>query len=154
MTSTNRVHNNIAILISPGFAENDVVYCLSQMRMAGLPTSLVGISLKPTQGQYGLKIVPDYSLNALDSQTRFHLIIVPGSYECVTNIIMSPGFHEQIKKHGSLAYPNGRIAILAEAETALQQANVLVDSPDKILRQGDLSLELFCQQLIRFAQGN
>jgi len=153
MISTNRTHNNnVAILISPGFTENDVVYCLSQMRTAGLPTSLLGVSKQTTPGQHGLLVVPDYSLDELDSDTQFRLIIIPGSYECVTNLLMTPGFHKQVKECRGLDSPNGRIAILSEAEAALQQANLLPDTSDKILHQNNQPLETFCQQLIRLAR--
>ena len=153
MISTKQKHNNnVAILISPGFAENDVVYCLSQMRAAGLPTSLLGASTQTTPGQHGLLVVPDYSLDELDSHVYFRLIIIPGSYECVTNLLMAPGFHTQVKEYGSLDGAHGRIAILTEAEKALQQAKLFVNASDKIWRQSDQTLESFCQQLIQFAQ--
>lgn len=152
MISTTQTHNNnVAILIGSGFAENKVVYCLSQMRAAGLPTSLLGVSKQTTSGQHGLMVIPDYSLNELDSQVQFRLIIIPGSYECVTNLIMAPGFHQQVKEYRSLDYANGRIAILSDAETALQQANLFVAASDKIWRQNGQPLETFCQQLIQFA---
>jgi len=153
MISTNQTHNNnVAILISPGFAENDVVYCLSKMRTAGLPTTLLGVSTQTTPGQHGLLVKPDYSLDDLDSSILFRLIVIPGSYECVTNLLMTPSFHTQVKEHRSLDCTNGRIAILAEAENALQQANLFLDSSDKILRQDDQSLDVFCQQLIQFTR--
>ncbi len=155
MIATNRSHNNnVAILISPGFAENDVVYCLSHMRAAGLPTSLLGVTKQTTPGQHGLLVVPDYSFDDLDPPICFRLIIIPGSYECVTNLLMAPGFHQQIKEYRSLDCENGRIAILTEAETALKQANLFVDASDKVWRQNNLPLETFCHQLIRFAQGH
>jgi hypothetical protein len=152
MISTKQTHNNnVAILIGPGFAENDVVYCLSQMRTAGLPTSLLGAAKQTTPGQHGLLVVPDYSLDELDSHIYFRLIIIPGSYECVTNLLMAPGFHKQVKEYGSLDGTNGRIAILTEAETALQQAKLFANASDKIWRQNNQPLETFCQELIRFA---
>ena len=95
--------------------------------------------------------MPDYSFDELKNQTQFRLIIIPGSYECVTNLIITPGFHKQVKEFGRLDYDNGRIVILKEAETALQQANLFVDASDKIWRQNAQPLEAFCQQLIRFA---
>ncbi len=97
-------------------------------------------------------VIPDYSLNELDNHVHFRLIIIPGSYECVTNLIMAPGFHKQIKEYRSLDCANGRIAILSEAETALRQANLFIDTSDKIWRQNGQSLETFCQQLIQFAR--
>lgn len=152
MISTNQTYNNnVAILISPGFAENDVVYCLSQMRIAGLPTSLIGVSKQTTPGQHGLLVVPDYSFDELDSDFQFCLILIPGSYECVTNLLMAPGFHKQVKKFGSLDCDNGRIAILKEAETALKQANLFTNPSVNIWHQNDQPLEAFCQQMIRFA---
>jgi hypothetical protein len=152
MISTNKAHNNnVGILVSPGFAENEVVYCLSQMRMVGLPTSLLGVSKQTTPGQHGLLIVPDYSLDELSSDILFRLIIIPGSYECVTNLLMTPGFHKEIKEYRRLDCTHGRIAILTEAETALQQAKLFANASDKIWRQNNQPLETFCQQLIRFA---
>lgn len=153
MISTNLTHNNnVGILISPGFSENDVVSCLSQMRAAGLPTSLLGTSKQTTPGQHGLLVVPDYSLDELDSKIKFRLIIIPGSYECVTNLLMTPGFHTQIKEQLILDCTHGRIVILAEAETALKQAKLFVDASDIIWHQNNQTLEVFCQELIRYAR--
>ncbi len=155
MIATGQTPNtNVAILIGPGFAENEVVYCLSQMRTAGLPTSLLGASKQTTPGQHGLLVIPDYSLEELDAETQFRLIIIPGGYECVTSLIMTPGFHSQIKEYQGLERPNGRIAVLTEAETALQQAKIFTDSPDEILHQDNQPLEGFCQKLIKLAMPN
>jgi hypothetical protein len=124
------------------------------MRAAGLPASLLGASKQPTLGQHGLLVVPDYSLDELDSKIKFRLIIIPGSYECVTNLLMTPGFHTQIKEQRILDCTHGRIVILTEAETALNQANLFTTGSDKIWRQDSHSLESFSQHLIDFVRNS
>lgn len=141
-------NNNVAILISPGFAESDVVYCLSQMRGAGLPVSIIGVSKKSISSQHGLMVYPDYVLHEMEIDERFQLLIIPGSYECVTNLLTSPDFHDQINEYRN---HDGLVIILKEAQAALEQAN-LFQTNDRILRQADQPLERFCQQLIKLVK--
>lgn len=146
MISTHHPNKNVAIMVGAGFAENDVVFCLSQMRSAGLPVSLISPSNKLVHSQHGLAVCPDYSLNQLTNNTAFYLLIIPGNYECVTHLLTSPDFHYQIKQN--LAQ-NGYIAILNHAEAALQQANLFITGSNQLLFQRDQSLDLFCQKLIQ-----
>ena len=136
---------NAALLIAPGFTESAVVTCLSQVRAAGKAIALVGTSTKLVHSQHGLVVRPDYSLNQLTSSTTFQLLIIPGNYECVTHLLTSPDFHFQVKKCLS---QNGFIAILNDAETALQQVHLFTNPSDQILHQEEQSLDDFCQQLI------
>ena len=147
MISTNHVQkNSIAILISPGFTENEVVYCLSQMRACGLPILLVGVSANLVKSHHGLSVAPDLALSDLANTPSFRMIIVPGSYECVTNLLVSPDFHVQVNK--SLA-GEGRVAILSGAASAMQQVAAFATPTEQILYQQEQTLELFCQQLIQ-----
>ena len=149
MISTHHNHkNNIGILISSGFAERDVVTCLAKLRSAGLPTSLIGRSNKLTHSQHGLVVRPDLSLNQISDDTAFHLLIIPGYYECVVNLMASPDFHVQIKANIS---NNNYIAVLNDAKTALEQANLLNTPCEHILHQDKQSLNSFCEQLIQLA---
>lgn len=148
MISTHRTNNNIAILISPGFAESEVVYCLSQMRASGLPISLVGVSNGLIHSQHGLVVSPDYSLNELTNDTPFRLLIIPGNYECVTNLLTSPDFHRQAENN---ILNEGFVAILTSAEAALNQVNLFTTPTDRIVRQQKQPLDAFCQQLIKIA---
>ena len=136
------------MLISPGFAESEVVYCLSQMRISGLPISLLSPSNKLVHSQHGLVVRPDYSLNQLTHNTAFHLLIIPGNYECVANLLTSPDFHCQVSNNIS---KGGFIAILNDAEAALQQAHLFTTPSANILHQGEQSLDVFCQRLIKLA---
>jgi putative intracellular protease/amidase len=140
--------NSSAILVSPGFTENEVVYCLSQMRARGLPTLLVGVSTNLVKSQRGLSVAPDLALSELANGQFFKLLIVPGSYECVTNLLTSPDFHVQVNR--GLA-GDGRIAILSAAAGALQQVAPFASPTEQILYQQNQTLELFCQQLIQIA---
>lgn len=141
--------NNIAILIGPGFAESDVVYCLSKMRTAGLPVSLIGVSKYPISSQHGLQVSPDYSFNDLDKKMFFQQIIIPGSYESVTSLLSTPDFHSLIKEYNNR---NSFFVILKEAETALQQANLFLEESDNVLRQAEQPLDAFCRELIQLVR--
>jgi putative intracellular protease/amidase len=140
--------NSCAILVSPGFTENEVVYCLSQMRALGLPILLVGTSTSLVKSQRGLSVAPDLALSELANGQSFRMVIIPGNYECVTNLLTSPDFHVQVNR--SLAV-DGRIAILTAAAGALHQIAPFATPSEQILYQQDQSLELFCQQLIQIA---
>ncbi|MCA9954046.1 MAG: DJ-1/PfpI family protein [Ardenticatenaceae bacterium] len=146
MISGNNTHKkNIAILISPGFTENEVVYCLSQMRAAGLSTTLVGATNSLVKSQHGLIVQPDLTLRELTPLPPFHMLIIPGSYECVSNLLTSPDFHFQVEKSVT---GDGHVVIFNSAETALKQVAPFATPTEKILYQQQQPLESFCQQLI------
>lgn len=147
MVSTNHPQKkNIAILISPGFTENEVVYCLSQMRASGLSTTLVGTTNSLVKSQHGLIVQPDLTLRELAALPAFNMVIIPGSYECVSNLLTSPDFHVQIEK--SVA-GNGHIAIFADAEGALKHVAPFATPNEQIVYQQKQPLKSFCQQLIQ-----
>lgn len=152
MLSTNQTQYHIGILISNGFNESDVAYCLSQLRMAGLPTAVIGAINNTISSQHGLLVHPDESLNSLSKETHFRLLIIPGGRECVNNLLSSPGFHSQLEKNGR---NGGYIAILRDAEPALQQTSLFTRSQtNNILCQSDQPLAAFCQQLIKVSKAN
>jgi DJ-1/PfpI family len=139
-------NNNVALLIASGFAESDVVFCLSKIRSSGIPISLLGLSNNLIHSQHGLVVRPDFSLNQVSHNSTFRLLIIPGNYECVVNLLTSPDFHHQVKK---CIAQQGSIAILSGAEAALQQAQLFFDESDQILHQGERPLADFCQQLVQ-----
>lgn len=141
--------NSIAILISPGFSENEVVHCLSRMRSIGLRISLVSVSTNLVKSQRGLSVAPDLALSEVANGQSFRMIIVPGDYECVTNLLTSPNFHVQVNQ--SLA-GDGRVAVLAGAASALQQVTPFATPSEQILYQHDQTIEQFCQELIQLAE--
>ena len=150
--STNQTLHNIGILISNGFNESDVAYCLSQLRMAGLSTSLIGAIDNTIYSRHGLQVRPDKSLNSLGKESHFSLLIIPGGRECVNNLLTLPGFHTQLERNGR---NGGYIAILKDAEAALQKANLFTcPENNKVLSQSDQPLALFCQQLIEVSKTN
>lgn len=152
MVATNHAYkNNIGILISPGFTENEVVYCLSQMRAHGLSTTLVGVTNSLVKSQRGLIVQPDITLRELAAMPAFQMLIIPGSYECVTNLLTSPDFHTQIEK--SLASA-GHIAIFASAEGAVGQMPAFKSQNGQIMYQQKQPLESFCQQIIHTTTAN
>lgn len=139
--------NNIAIFIGSGFAECEAVYCLSQMRTAGLPVSLVGLSSKLIHSLHGLAVQPDFSLNE-PSNHIFSFIIIPGYYESVANLLTSPNFYEQITRNMA---QEGYIGIFANAKNALQQAKLLETQSKRILLQAEQPLDIFCKKLTEVA---
>lgn len=152
MKSTNHAQKrSVAILISPGFTETEVVYCLSEMRAAGLATALVGISGRLVHSQHGLIVQPDKELSDLARAPAFQMIIIPGSYECVTNLLTSPDFHAQIEK--SMA-SGGHIGVFASAQSALQQVAPFATPTEQIAYQHKQAFELFCQELIQIASSS
>jgi hypothetical protein len=93
MRSNNHPLQPIGILISNGFNESDVAYCLSQLRMAGLPTAVIGNINNSISRQHGLRVQPDQSLNSLVKESHYRLQIIPGGQECVNNRLSLPNFH-------------------------------------------------------------
>ncbi|MCP4416676.1 MAG: DJ-1/PfpI family protein [Chloroflexi bacterium] len=146
LSTASAQNNNVALLIAPGFAESDVVFCLSEMRSSGTSVSLLGLTNNLIHSQHGLVVRPDLSLNQVAHNNTFHLLIIPGNYECVVNLLTSPNFHHQVRQ---CIAQQGSIAILSEAKAALQHAKLFLEESDQILHQGERPLADFCQQLIQ-----
>ena len=150
MLSTNQLSNqSVIVLISGGFEEESVVYCVSQMREQGIGVALVSLEAGLTRSWHGLSIRPDYRISQIVPFTKPRLVVLPGGNDCVNDFAGSPQVHELIENTTS---EGGAVAITKTAEP-LTNFNGLLKSVDRhqLLTQGNNELPEFVSQLIDFA---
>ena len=143
--------NSTAVFLAAGFEEETVVALLCQLRDAGLPVSLIGLSLQPLSGTHGVMLCPDKVLTDLPKDTTFRLIVIPGNGRCAHALLISPGFHRLLKN--TLA-DDGYVAVLDTAVPALDAAGIphYTTNPDRYVRQNDVPAHMFATRLIQLAQ--
>lgn len=139
-------NNTTAVLLAAGFEEETVVALLCQLREAGLPVSLIGLSAQPLSGTHGVKLCPDEVLTDLPKDATFRLIVIPGNGRCVQSLLISPCFHRLLKN--TLA-DDGYVATLDTAVPALEAAGIprYAANPAHYLRQNHISLNNFITRL-------
>lgn len=141
--------NKILILLAAGFEETAVAYCLDNMREAGLPISLVGLSAGILKSWHGLAVRPDYSLDQLTPEAANRGIIVPGGPQCVSALLTDPRIHQLLD---ATLQRGGFVAVLATAVPAFTQSAFLSATSDKhLLHQGEMDIREFTGYLIDFA---
>lgn len=138
--------NRVLILLATGFEESSVVFCVSQIREAGLPISLVGLSAGILKGLHGLAIRPDYSLEQLPQGGGYAGLIIPGTPQCVAALLADPRVHQLVQK---TLEEQGFLAAMTTAVAPLLQSNLICSKDDvRFIPQGDLPTEQFISQLI------
>ncbi len=144
-------NNNTAVFLAAGFEEETVVSLLCQLREAGLPVSLMGLSSQPLTGTHGVKLCPDEVLTDLPKDTTFRLIVIPGNGRCARALLISPCFHRLLKN--TLA-EDGYVAVLDTAVPALDAAGIprYAANPSHYLRQNHTSLNDFITRLTHLTE--
>lgn len=137
---------DIFILLATGFEEETAVSCMTQLRDAGFPVSMVALAAGPVRGVHGLIINPDKTFADLNKETSAKMVIVPGNGQSTNALLMSPRFHHLIDN--TLAN-NGYIVTTHSAENALKNAGIPHNPPPKqYVQQGNTELHEFANRLI------
>ncbi|NKQ36205.1 MAG: hypothetical protein HF973_11395 [Chloroflexi bacterium] len=144
-------NNSTAVFLAAGFEEETVVSLLCQLREAGLPVSLMGLSSQPLTGTHGVKLYPDEVLTDLPKDATFRLIVIPGNGRCVQSLLISPCFHRLLKN--TLA-DDGYVAALDTAVPALDAAGIprYAVNPAHYLHQNHTPLNDFITHLIHLTE--
>lgn len=141
---------DIFILLATGFEEETAVSCMTQLRSAGFPVSMIALSAGPVRGVHGLIINPDKTFADLNKATRAKMVIVPGNGQSTNALLMSPRFHHLIDN--TLAN-DGYIVTTYSAEKALKNAGILRNPPsDHHIQQGTTNLHEFTSQLVELVR--
>ncbi len=141
---------DIFILLATGFEEETAVSCMTQLRGAGFPVSMVALSAGPVRGVHGLTVNPDKTFADLSKETSAKMVIVPGNGQSTNALLMSPRFHRLIDN--TLAN-DGYIVTARSAENALKNAGIPHDPPPKLhIQQGNTNLHEFTSQLVELVR--
>jgi putative intracellular protease/amidase len=139
--------NRVVIILAHGFAEGETIWCLDRLREAGLPVSLVSLSAGLLNGQHGLAVRPDYSLDQLPlAAGPPRLVIAPGGRQCITSLLADPRVHQLFD---ATLNNKGFVAGMGTAEPLLNQI-VFSTSPHAahFVPQGALAIDDFVGRLI------
>lgn len=140
----------ILILLASGFEEETAVSCMSHLRSAGLPVSLVGLSSGTVRGLHGLTIQPDQTLTELPKDKSAKMIIVPGNGQCTNALLMSPRFHQLI---ANTIDNQGYVVTGNSAENALKNAGIPQRTPaPQYIIQGNKEVCDFADELVDLAK--
>lgn len=144
-------HDRILILLAPGFEESPLVYCMEQMREAGLGVSLVSASSGLVRGRRGLVVQTDGSFTQLNREQRYRLIVVPGGREAIAYLLNDPRFHRLVE---STLHGEGFVAAMRSAVPLLAQTGIPQPAfQDHFIAQDDMEIEGFTRHLIQLVSG-
>ncbi len=146
VTFNTAANSKIVILLASGFEESPVVYCLDQMREAGLPVSLVSLYPGTVTGLHGLVIRPDHTLEQLSDQITYRGVLMSGGQQCISSLLADPRTHRLIEK---VLRDNGFVAATPTASMWLARAGnqELASMPQKV-EQGAMNIDEFAKRLI------
>lgn len=137
-------YGKVFILLAPGFEEGTAIYCLAQLREAGVPVSLVGASAGLISGAHGVTVQPDATLRKVTAVSPPKLILIPDGKQAVTTLLSDPRVHQLFV---ATTENDGRIAAMPVAASMLEE---LITEISLIVQAND-SLNKFTNQLIRFS---
>lgn len=149
MTTTD-FKNRVLILVAPGFEETAVIHCMTQLRQASLPVSLVGLVSGRVTGWHGLSICPDLHLDQVDPYETLKLVVIPGGRQCATMLLTDPRVHRLLN---TLIDQDGRVGVMDTAVSIVTQSGLLPASMGVhyVLQNGE-NIDGFVAELISCAR--
>ncbi len=138
--------SDVFILLATGFEEETAVSCMTHLRAAGFPVSLVSLATGPVRGLHGLTINPDQTLSNFCKEISAKMVIIPGNGQCTNALLMAPRFHQLI---ANTIDNNGYLVATKSAEKALKNAGISQKTPaPQYILQENQDIEQFAGQLV------
>ncbi len=112
-----------ALLLAPGFEEVEAVTPADFLRRAGIDVRLVGVGGRLVEGNHGLRLEADTTLEEMLKAEEPEGVILPGGMPGAANLAASPAVIELIRR----LHAAGRLvaAICAAPAVVLEPAGVL-----------------------------
>jgi putative intracellular protease/amidase len=144
-------NGEIVILLAPGFAEGDAIYCLDRLRRAGLPVALVSVSMGLIRSRRGLSVRPDRLIGEGNGETPPRLLLIPGGRESTALLLTDPRVH---RLFAAVRDGGGTIAAMATAAAALSEAGLdAATPPERFLAQREEDVTAFSERLLNRCLG-
>jgi putative intracellular protease/amidase len=138
----------VVMLVTTGFAEDAVIYCLGQLREAGIEVWLVSPKRGLIRSQHGTAILPDKRLAELPTDFCPSLLILPGDARCLSELTTSPAVQDLVHH---TATTGGLIVILGTGnEIKLESLLINQIPPSQKIQQGTQEITEFVPQLIEY----
>ncbi|MBK7920694.1 MAG: DJ-1/PfpI family protein [Chloroflexi bacterium] len=139
--------NKVLILLAPGFEEAEVIPCMTQLRKASLPVSLVGLTSGQVTGWHGLSICPDVALDEVGDYGALKLVVIPGGRQCATMLLIDPRVHRLLN---TVIEQEGRVGVMRTAVPITTQSGLLPTSMDvHFVLQNRENIDGFVAELLR-----
>ncbi len=136
-------YGEVFILLASGFEEEATIFCLTQLREAGIFVSLVGASAGLIRGAHGVKVQPDATLRKVTAVSPPKLIIIPDGKRAVSMLLSDPRVHQLL---AATTENNGQVAVMPAVASMLGE---LVTESSLII-QSNGSLDKFTNRLINW----
>ncbi|MBK8989588.1 MAG: DJ-1/PfpI family protein [Chloroflexi bacterium] len=138
--------NRALILVAPGFEEAAAVYCLTHLRKASLPVSLVGLASGQVTGWYGLSVRPDLTLDEVEDYGAPKLVVISGGRQCATMLLTDPRVHRLLNM---LIEQEGRVGVMRTAVPVIAQSGLLSASTNvHYVMQNEEDMDGFVMELV------
>jgi 4-methyl-5(b-hydroxyethyl)-thiazole monophosphate biosynthesis len=109
------------VFLAPGFEEIETLTVVDILRRADVNVTVAGLTSNVIEGKYGLKTVPDKSIDDV-SITDFDAVFVPGGNPGYKNLRKDPRVINMVKKASE---SNKILAAICAGPTVLSDAGVL-----------------------------
>ena len=139
---------NVAVLLAPGFEEGTAVFCADKLRNAGLPVSLIGTSSQPIKGTHGIIIQPDKSINDIEPEHSYRIVVVSGGRQHISASMVDPRIYRLLRK---TIETNGFVAPIARAKEFLEDIGFADSDSPFIISDNGKELQEFVNELIQLA---
>jgi len=126
--------NFTVILIAPGFDLEQVAVWTTQLRKAGCPVSLVGLTSGPQRSSHGVRLIPDADLDRVPKREP-GLLLLPGGKEYAAALRRDP---RVLRYMLAVLRSDGRIGGDRELEAAIPEVAMTIVRPLPTDRQAVL----------------
>lgn len=148
MDSDTAEEKSVAILLAPGFSEEDVATCAGRLRHEGFRVWLISTAVGLVAGEHGLLLRPDLRLSQSAEIETPAVVVLPGGTRCTRALAVLPSVHELIQ---ATLDAGGQVALLRDADAALKAMRLAHNwPPSQVLRQHGRSPAEFADRLLDY----
>lgn len=114
----------VVVFMAEGFEEMELTISVDVIRRAGIDVKIAGLNkeIKPVTGSRGMKMIPDISIDEVDTDS-IDLIILPGGLEGTRNLGENDKVLSIVK---TMAESGKKVAAICAAPAVLNRVGVLV----------------------------
>lgn len=111
------------VFLATGFEDIEVASIIDTLRRGGVEVVIAGLQAGAIEGKYGIKVVPDITIDELEVE-KCDALILPGGYPGYANLGADGRVLESVKKAFELGI---FVAAICGAPSVLAKAGVLRD---------------------------